>query len=153
VFSLLQHSAPSPPPPLKTFGCLLQNITTIKLLQPQRSPTFRTTYKWHPHIKIFPTSSDNLDFYTNIYRNSLISLFNKIGGGQTALSISVTNERCFSFFTFLPRVLTLSKFYLFTNWCTQWVVLNTILKFILKFTLKQLRHVSVQLHRNMSELF
>jgi hypothetical protein len=28
----------------------------------------------------------------------------------------------------------------------QWVVLKAILKFALKFTLKQLRHVSVQLH-------
>jgi len=87
-----------PPPPHKTFGCFLQNITTIKLLQPKRSPTFRTSYKCHPHIQNFPTSSDNLNFCTNIYRNSLISLSNKICGGQTALSISVISKHCFSFF-------------------------------------------------------
>jgi len=48
---------------------------------------------------------------------------------------------------FVPcsSILILTKFYLFTNWCTS----DLSYKTILKFTLKQLRHVSLlQLHHH-----
>jgi len=49
-------------------------------------------------------------------------------------------------FTFVPCILILSKFYLFTNWFTN----ELSLKIILKFTLKQLQHFDVWLTVHLS---
>jgi hypothetical protein len=52
-----------------------------------------------------------------------------------------------SFFTVVPCILILSKFFIH-QLMHKWIVFKTILKFALKLTLKQLRHVSLQSHHH-----